>query len=253
MTQAFVHTLNIGTLATWLSLAGFGAVGVTVKPWEPSQPPVTAESLEMEIRQDDFLLGGEPAPQGEPSGTPSTDEPAPTPESIPAAPPELPSLAETQPLPEIPELPKPAPAPPAQPSSTPRESTPAPTAARSSSSQRTTRAQTAAGRNAGAPGGSSGTPGAQGGQGGGLSNAARLAKGRMPAPSYPAAARRAGQTGTVIVDFTVDANGSVISATASRPSPWPLLNHEAVRTVRRWKFPPGGIMKLQRPIVFQLR
>jgi protein TonB len=75
----------------------------------------------------------------------------------------------------------------------------------------------------------------------------------MPAPVYPAAARRGGQTGTVLVEFTVDSSGRVISAVAKSPSPWPLLNAEAVRTVRKWRFPPGGIMKLQRPIVFQLR
>ena len=86
-----------------------------------------------------------------------------------------------------------------------------------------------------------------------MSNSARLAAGRMPAPTYPAAARRGGQTGTVVVEFTVDTSGRVIAAHASKPSPWPLLNDEAVRTVRRWKFPPGEVMKLQRPIVFQLR
>lgn len=86
-----------------------------------------------------------------------------------------------------------------------------------------------------------------------MSDSARLAAGRMSAPSYPSEARRKGQTGTVVVEFTVDSKGRVISAYAKKPSPWPLLNNEAVRTVRRWKFPPGGVMKLQRPIVFQLR
>jgi TonB family protein len=62
-----------------------------------------------------------------------------------------------------------------------------------------------------------------------------------------------GQTGTLVVEFTVDATGRVISAYAKSPSPWALLNQEAVRTVRGWKFPPGAVMTLQRPIVFQLR
>ena len=75
----------------------------------------------------------------------------------------------------------------------------------------------------------------------------------MPAPSYPAESRRKGQEGTVTVEFTVDSSGRVISAVAKSPSPWPLLNAEAVATVRRWRFPPGAVMKLQRPIVFQLR
>jgi len=75
----------------------------------------------------------------------------------------------------------------------------------------------------------------------------------MPVPRYPDAARRGGQTGTVLVEFTIDTDGRVVSAFAKQPSPWPLLNEEAVKTVRRWKFPPGGVMKLQRPIVFELR
>lgn len=75
----------------------------------------------------------------------------------------------------------------------------------------------------------------------------------MPAPAYPSEARRKGQTGTVVVEFTIDTTGRVISAFAKSPSPWPLLNEEAVRTVRRWRFPPGPVTKLQRPIVFQLR
>ena len=86
-----------------------------------------------------------------------------------------------------------------------------------------------------------------------MAESARLAAGRMPPPVYPSEARRKGQTGTVMVEFVVDSSGRVISAYAKSPTPWPLLNHEAVRAVRRWKFPAGSMMKLQRPIVFQLR
>ena len=75
----------------------------------------------------------------------------------------------------------------------------------------------------------------------------------MPPPSYPPLARRSGQAGTVMVEFTVDTVGRVIAAHAKSSSGWELLDSEAVRTVLRWSFPPGGVMKLQRPIVFQLR
>lgn len=85
-----------------------------------------------------------------------------------------------------------------------------------------------------------------------MSDSARLAAGRMTAPSYPPFSRRNGQTGTVLVEFTVDTNGRVISAYAKSSSKWPLLDNEAVRTVRSWKFPAGGVMKLQRPIIFRL-
>lgn len=92
-----------------------------------------------------------------------------------------------------------------------------------------------------------------GGGRGQMSAAARLAKGRMPAPNYPSSARRSGQTGTVTVEFSVDTAGRVTSARAVQPCRWPLLNEEALRTVRRWSFPPGSAMTLRRPIVFQLR
>jgi protein TonB len=249
MTQAFLHSLNIGTLSTWLSLAGFGTVGVIVHPLE-ILPPSNDRVEETQVVVNDFVLGdvagaGNPGPaaaQPAPQDTP--EAPA---ETLPA-PPELPPLAQSEPLPEIPDLPAPAATRPA--AEAPRESR---TASRSSGSESsTTRPPATAGRGgssgAGKPGGS-----ATGGGEAGMSNAARLAAGRMPSPMYPAAARRGGQTGTVVVEFTVDTSGRVIAAHASQPSPWPLLNNEAVRTVRRWKFPPGGVMKLQRPIVFQLR
>ncbi len=75
----------------------------------------------------------------------------------------------------------------------------------------------------------------------------------MPAPSYPAEARRKKQTGTIIVRFAVDSNGRVTAAVAKNPSPWPMLNQEAIRTVLRWKFPPGDFITIERPIVFIIK
>lgn len=80
-----------------------------------------------------------------------------------------------------------------------------------------------------------------------------MAAGKMPAPRYPLDARRRGQEGTVVVEFTVDASGRVIAAETKQASPWDSLNREALRAVRSWKFPPGDVMKMQRPIVFKLR
>jgi protein TonB len=232
MTHAIVHSLNIGTLATWLSVVGFGVVGVIVPQWHPS--PVESGAVEITIADRDFTLGE----TGQPGSTGETDAGVP-PENAVAlpAPPDLPPMAALDPLPEIPELPAPA----------VRFTENAP--ARESSARRETgRKETGIPQT---------TPRRSGGGGvsssSGISSASRLAAGSMPAPSYPAEARRKGQDGTVVVEFTVDSSGRVISAYAKFPSPWPLLNNEAVRTVRRWKFPPGGVMKLQRPIVFQLR
>lgn len=82
--------------------------------------------------------------------------------------------------------------------------------------------------------------------------AARLAAGRTPGPSYPADARRNGQAGTVVVQFTVDNAGNVQDAKVYTSSNWPLLDREALHTVRSWKFPPGDRMSLIRPIAFRL-
>jgi protein TonB len=234
--QSLIHALNIGTLATWLSVAGFGTVGEVVPVWQTGAAPTVA--VETRLFDAEFTLGepGPPDGGGEITDTAQPQFAENPPENLPE-PPVLAPLAEFAPLPEIPDLPaasaKPAATPPK-----PRANSTAhgSTASKPGSSHAADRLKT----------GSAGS-------GGGVSDASRLAAGRMPAPSYPAECRRKGQTGTVLVEFTVDSSGRVISAYAKSESPWPLLNHEAVRTVRGWKFPPGGIMKLQRPIVFQIR
>jgi protein TonB len=240
--QSLIHSLNIGTLATWLSVAGFGTVGVVVPQWEPVPAPPVAE--ETRLFDEEFTLGdpGPPDSAGEIVDTVPPQFLESPPDVLPL-PPELAPLAEFAPLPEIPALP-PAAAKPAENLPKPRSDLDRSTAGRSSASSAI---------RSGSPRPAGNVKTGAAGSGGGLSESARLAAGRMPAPSYPAECRRKGQTGTVVVEFTVDSSGRVISAYAKSESPWPLLNHEAVRTVRRWKFPPGGIMKLQRPIVFQLR
>ncbi|MCU0752361.1 MAG: energy transducer TonB [Akkermansiaceae bacterium] len=240
--QSLIHSLNIGTLATWLSVAGFGTVGVVVPQWQAVPAPVVAK--ETRLFDEDFTLGdpGTPESEGEAADSVAPQFTESQPDTLPA-PPDLPPLAEFEPLPEVPDLP--------------------PAAARAADllpKARSEAGRSAVGRSSASTASRSGSSrptgnlktGGSGGSGG-LSESARLAAGRMPAPSYPAECRRKGQTGTVVVEFTVDSSGRVIAAHAKSESPWPLLNHEAVRTVRRWKFPPGGIMKLQRPIVFQLR
>jgi protein TonB len=253
MTHALFHSLNVSTLATWLSVAGFGTIGVVVPHWQPGPPP-SSEAAETQFIDEIFTLGDEGSSEStgelaDPLAAENTDF---FPETLPAlpAPPEMAALPELAPLPEIPALPdppvrqnKPSIKPSAKPSSTARTST-----ARSNPSS-------TASRSTGARGsvGGSGVSSGSGGSASGMSDSARLAQGRMPSPSYPSEARRKGQTGTVVVEFIVDSSGRVISAHAKSPSAWPSLNNEAVRTVRSWKFPPGGVMKLQRPIVFQLR
>lgn len=231
---ALFHALNIGTLACWLSAAAFGTVALVV-PGLREAPVVVKTEEEAHPVPEDFTLGDEETAEEIPTTTPveATEVPA---EILPA-PPDVPQIAEFEPLPEVPEIPMPAakaapaPAPPTASPTTPRP-------------RRTTAAT-------GKPGGSTTRTGNTNNSS--TSEASRLTQGRMPKPTYPAQAKRGGQTGTVVIEFTVDTSGRVISAYAKSSSGWPLLDAEAVRTVRRWTFPAGGVMKLQRPIVFQLR
>ncbi len=237
--NALQHSLNIGTLATWLSVAGFGAAAMILHDPQPAAP-AAKEQTDTHWDLQDFTLGADAQSSTEENtpkeemGNVAVEETAPTP-------PELPPLAEFEPLPEVP---NPTPA------ATSESQTPAPKpqqTARASGGARTTApsshspAQHASGANK-----SSDRPG--------LSDADRLAAGHMPSPVYPSGARSKNQTGKVVVEFTVDSSGKVISANAVSPSQWPMLNNEAVRTVRRWSFPPGGgVMKWQRSIIFELQ
>lgn len=77
--------------------------------------------------------------------------------------------------------------------------------------------------------------------------------GKQPAPEYPLAAEQAGQEGTVSVRFVVAENGRVTAAEAVAPSPWPMLNEAALRTIRnRWRFPAGQLRAYEVAIRFVL-
>lgn len=240
------HVLNTSTLATWLSVASFGTVGIVVPDWRLDPPPAKpATVVETQWADPEFVLD-DPGPASAPeTSLPAAPADLAAAEPLPSPPPLAPEPADEA-LPDIPDLPPtPAPAAPAV-ASTPREPTAKATASprsRSSASPRPT-------QSAHATQGSSAATGTPGGSS--MGDSARIAAGRMPKPSYPQESIRKRQTGTVLVEFTVDSTGRVIAAHAKSPTQWPLLNDAAVRAVRRWKFPPGGVMKLERPITFQL-
>lgn len=252
-----LHALNIVTLAAWLSAAGFGTIGIAVHRRSPVPAEKPRDSYDklatIELTEDLF--------PGDPADTPSTEsgdtgeaddakDPFQEEETLPE-PPEMPELADLSPLPDVPDFPVP-----------PKKSEPAvaatspPRRVPTTNSKPTTRSQSSVRKTGGSPRGTAGAAGraGNGGRNGGsgMSDAARIAGGRMPAPSYPSEARRKGQSGTVVVEFIVGENGRVISAYAKSPSPWPLLNDRAVSAVLRWKFPAGGVAKFTRPIVFKL-
>lgn len=255
----FLYAINVGTLATWLSVAGFGAVGIVIPAAQEILASVERfdpyKDLESTVMTDDFTSDDLPPNQETDTGDTGEKDEADLPfteqETLPT-PPEMPDVAEITPLPEIPDMPPPATAPAEAPAPAPTKPRPVPR----QNSKTATRSNIPTSPTGGSTKGKTEAKGklGNGGQNGGsgMSDAKRLSGGRMPPPSYPSAARSKGQTGTIIVEFVVGENGSVVSAYAKSASPWPLLNESAIRAVRRWKFPPGKVTKYVRPIVFKL-
>ncbi len=63
--------------------------------------------------------------------------------------------------------------------------------------------------------------------------------GQSPPPAYPAAALRAGETGSVVVRVDVDATGYPNNATVIQRSGSRELDRAATDAVRRWRFTPA--------------
>jgi TonB family protein len=79
-------------------------------------------------------------------------------------------------------------------------------------------------------------------------------EGKQPAPEYPREAVIARQQGTVVVRFTVGEDGRVLEASASKPSPYALLNQAAVRKIREaWRFAKGPKRVLEVSIEYELK
>jgi protein TonB len=232
--RSLTHALNIGTLATWMSVAAFGSAGVILGRAVHLSPVADVAGIELvqtplEIESVDVADSMNEA-SDQSAAAESIELPAP-PEMLPAL--------QSDALPEVPDMPiadlkkvsesiKPAAKPANKPAAKPQRSS-------------AMAGNPSAGNNASTNGAAT------------MSNAARLAAGRMPAPRYPSEARSKGQAGTVLIEFTVDPSGRVSSAHIASPCPWSVLNEEALRAVRNWKFPPGSVMTFKKPIVFKLR
>ncbi len=253
MTGLF-HALHVCTLATWLSLSGFGYVGLAFVGGSGQRPVIREleaegpEIFELSL-DDDMRLGGEEARSGEEESFSEEEELMPAedlvPEEFAEVPPELAELAEEAPLPDLPEIPLAKP----QPRPEVAERRPAP-ARRQPTSNPNTRS--------GRPGGT-GTAaretgsGGRGGEGAGMSQGQRLAGGRRPPPYYPASSRRAGEEGSVVISLTIGDSGHVTAARIVRPCSYPALNESALNAVRRWKFKPGPVVTTTQTITFRLK
>lgn len=59
-----------------------------------------------------------------------------------------------------------------------------------------------------------------------------------PSPAYPPEALRAGESGEVVVEFTVNPDGSVSNPRVVRANPPRVFDRAAINAVRRWRFQP---------------
>lgn len=214
--------VQVATLVLWLGCLSVGALGLLwtyPRPVAPAKipPPVVAEVLHVELTHDPL-----PPPDVSPAGanTPPPLQPM-------AAAPSAPALAVV-----------------AEPSAAVAFALPVEGATRVVPLSEAGHARSSAPAESTAPAAATGVQSLTYGQG----------EGKQPAPRYPVRARNAGQEGTVVVRFSVGENGRVLDATAATPSPWPLLNDEAVRTVRElWRFRPGAVRLCEVAIHFSLR
>ncbi|MDP3850426.1 MAG: TonB family protein [Luteolibacter sp.] len=231
MPQSLLHVLNIGTLATWLSVVGFGTLGVVVPPWQAAHLEPAAEEMLLQI--EDFTLGDtQSAAAAEVAESVFSEITG----SLPA-PPEL------APLPDIPDLPEL----PLRMARTAIATEPRPQVRGIVSGGERSRKSNSSTVSSLQSGGNTRSSAA-------TSNAARIASGTMPPPTYPAEAIRRQQSGVVLVTFTIGTNGRVISAYASKPCPHPLLNNAALAAARKATFPPGPVYTPPpKPYHFQLR
>ena len=64
---------------------------------------------------------------------------------------------------------------------------------------------------------------------------------QSPPPEYPASALRAGESGSVLLDVMVDAQGRVTRVEIARRSGSRALDRAALRAVEKWRFTPATV------------
>jgi protein TonB len=60
-----------------------------------------------------------------------------------------------------------------------------------------------------------------------------------PAPAYPAASRRLGEQGRVLLDVYIQPDGRVGEIRVKQSSGYPRLDEAALDAVRRWRYVPA--------------
>lgn len=234
--SSFVHALNIATLATWLSVSAAGTIAWALV--DSGRRPIIEQAasgaafegpdLSLEAAVGVARKAETPVMTSVPPGA---EEQAFESVEIP----EIPEVMDLPPLPEIPEFP------------VVDKALASSSQARPPASARSPQKQVASTSGSSEKGGASSS-----GSRTGSSNASRWVGGGIPKPAYPRAAKLAGQEGRVVVFFTVDEQGNVVSASVTGPCPFPLLNEEARRAVLRGKFQPGPRASQHQTVLFQL-
>ncbi|MHC4953694.1 MAG: energy transducer TonB [Planctomycetota bacterium] len=91
------------------------------------------------------------------------------------------------------------------------------------------------------------------------STPARLIRGTQTPPRYPSFARRRAWQGTVLLELTIGAGGAVEAVVLKKSSGYALLDREAMRVARTWRYEPGtrngraAASTLVQPVEFRLR
>ncbi|MEK0450000.1 MAG: hypothetical protein RL088_2268 [Verrucomicrobiota bacterium] len=93
----------------------------------------------------------------------------------------------------------------------------------------------------------------------GIANYTPATYAQTPHPIYPAAAKKAGISGTVILSVSVDESGRPVSVTKARGCGCAELDDAAMAAVRKWRFNPAKMngqpvaARLQVPVRFALK
>lgn len=257
-----IYALNIGTFATWLTVAGASTVACVIRisdrlPDLISMGELLDANVAAEVDLGDMSQGS--APPADPTEQITDEETVPEEQvaeaelpEVPEELPEIPEVEELEPLPEIPDFPEPAPEKPAvtKPVATPKPKVVARNTGKTKESTPGARKAYSNGQSGAGTGTGSGTAT---GSGSSPMGSARFAGGRFPTPNYPSEARRSGIQGRVVVVFSVDERGNVVSASVRSSSGNSSLDEAALSSVRRAKFAAGGRATATKPVLFRLK
>ena len=243
-----ISMIDVGTAVLCIACLCVGLIGFLPASSTVRMSLAETNAPVPELLDVEFVVEPEVSSRANPAAaTPSIEKPAPAQPARAEVPEPIPSISEVRPAEVLAETRQP------RPFEVPVNSVASTTVSVSPAAASPTRAPVESGTVGGGATGGSTVAGNPGGATGPETLVYGEGEGRQPAPTYPARARVAGQQGVVWVQFKVAPDGQVFAAEVQRPSPWSLLNAEALRTVRdRYRFKPGRLRFYEIPIRFEL-